>query len=119
MINEVTVQGSKDTTFHDFTISQEGMDISFSVGSYYRGGRELAKEFDITTITIDTPAEDVQLEIWLGADSAGVAEFMLCEAGSDLSALTYPTIDRLAWFTLPAGTTSLDVVEINVLKITA
>lgn len=115
MINEITVIGTKETSFHNFSIVQENMDISISPGVYWRGGAELASSVDSATITIDSPTEDVQLEVWL-CSSDGEAIIELLPSGENLAELSATPIDRIAWFTVPAGMTTLDGVEINVIR---
>lgn len=117
MINSILIQGSKETTWHDFEITQEGMDITLLPGSYWRGGTELAIIEAPTSITIDTPTEEAQLEIWLNGSGETVA-FEILLSGDPLSELAQQPIDRIAWLTVPAGVTTLDDVEVNIIKIT-
>lgn len=112
MINEIIVQGSSDTSFHNFSITQSVMDISISQGSYHQNGVEQVSNTDDISITFDTPTQDTDYEIWLCTDKIAILHKVV---GDEFGELTNQ-IDKLAWFTIPSGTTDLDSVEINVIR---
>jgi hypothetical protein len=113
MINEITVLGSKETTLHDFTLEQIGMDLVFSNGAYIQGNTERFTTETGATVTIPSPASDTHYEIWLS--NAGLAILSRLDS-EEFGEVTNP-IDRLVWFTVPALVVSLDNVEINFVKV--
>lgn len=110
MIEYLQVQGDRSTTWHDITVEQDGMTLTISEGSYWRGGGQLAELVAPTTIEIDTPVEDTQLEVWLTA----TGEFELIQPGGELPD---GAIDRIAWLTVPDEAVTLDDVPISVIQI--
>lgn len=87
MIQEHIVQGSKDTTLHNFTIDAEGMSVTIHPGSYYRAGVELYHlEEDVT---LDIPSSG-DYSIWLTNKGFKVVSMSQTVQGA---------IDLLAWLT--------------------
>ena len=112
MINEVVVQGSKDTTFHDFSMLQVGMEIYISTGSYHQNGIEQVVNEDEISIEFDLPTEDTWYEIWLCYDKISI----LTKVSGDEFGEMINQIDKIAWFMIPANATTLDGVEINIIR---
>ncbi|MBP1992554.1 hypothetical protein [Paenibacillus eucommiae] len=115
MINTIQVQGSLETSWHNFSLVQEAMDISISSGEYWRGGIRLATVEESTRILINSPEEDTQLEIWICSDGE-TAVIELYQSGDSLDELQYTPIDRLAWFSVLSGAVTMDDIEINVVQ---
>lgn len=113
MVNEITVLGSKETSLHDFTLEQIGMDLVFSGGSYIQDNTKRFTTETGATVTIPSPASDTHYEIWLS--EAGLAILNRLDS-EEFGEVTNP-IDRLAWFTVPANATTLTNVEINFVKV--
>lgn len=121
LINEININGDIQTTFHDFTITQTGMNISISNGSYYRGGNLLFHSDTGGTLTLSSSQyQDLYTEIWLATTGIEVLQ------GGDIVDVfennpipVANRIDRLGWLTIPMGSTSLDAVQIDVVKVVA
>jgi hypothetical protein len=111
MLNEIIVQGNESTTFHDFIFTQSGMNIEVSSGSYIQANAERFSTEGGATLSFDTPLEDTHYELWL--NDTGLV--VLSRTNGEFAEVANP-IDRLAWFTIPAGAISLDDVEINVIR---
>jgi hypothetical protein len=111
MLNEITVQGNKSTTLHDFLFLQSGMNIEVSNGSYIQANAERFSTEGGVTLSFNTPLEDTHHELWL-SDTGLV---VLSRTNGEFAEVVNP-IDRLAWFTIPANATTLDNVEINVIR---
>lgn len=111
MIIKHTIQGSLDTTLHDFEIHTESMDL-FVLGTHYtnRNQKLIEHEKDIPIqISIEKTTKDTWYEIWLTTDGVTVLSRAPKESFEDIE----NPIDRLAWFKVPANTTTLDDIEIN------
>jgi hypothetical protein len=113
MIKTHNVIGSKETTFHDFTIESSGMDITISKGNYTQANVDRFKTDAGATVALPTPLADTHYELWL--NDAGLNVLNRTD-GQEFGAVSNP-IDRLAWFTVPANVISLDDVEINVMVV--
>lgn len=115
MINEAIVKGSKETTLHTFSVSQKGMDIIITPGAYYRGGKKFFESREGGVISIPLTDEPLEYEIWLGKEGIYVYSHIVGESyePKNLDDL----YDRLCWFNLSESDTSLDDVEITVLKV--
>jgi hypothetical protein len=109
MINEIVLEygGTK----HTFEITQNGMDIVFTSGKYEVDGNDFFTTETGVTLSFNTPLEDTHYELWL--NDTGLV--VLTRTDGEFAEVTNP-IDRLAWFTIPAGAISLDDVEINVIR---
>lgn len=112
MIIENVVQGSLETNLHSFTFASEGMNLIMSAGSYVQMLAIKATEDESTTIPLDTPEEDTHYEVWL----SGSELCILTRTDSTAFGEVVNPIDKLAWFTIPSGATSLDDVEINTIR---
>lgn len=111
MIKKHIIQGSKDTTLHDFKIYTEGMDL-FICGTHYTNQNEKLLEHEDgvpVQVSILESKKDTWYEIWLTADGINVLSRTQNESFGTLE----NPIDRLAWFKVPANTTTLDDIEIN------
>jgi hypothetical protein len=113
MINEITVLGSRSKTLHDFTLEHVGMDLTFSSGSYVQGNTEKFTTDLGATVNIPSPTSDTHYEVWLN----DVGLVILSRSGADEFGVVVNPIDKLAWFTVPANTTTLDDVEITFRKL--
>jgi hypothetical protein len=111
MLNEIIVKGNESTTFHNFKFAQTGMDLGISAGSYIQANVERFSTEEGATLSFDTPLEDTHYELWL--NDTGLV--VLSRTDGEFAEVTN-RIDRLAWFTIPAGAISLDDVEINVIR---
>lgn len=114
MIIEHKVNGNKNSTFHSFILSQTNMNITVSKGEYYRAGQTLVSSSSPTSIDIPVPTEDAQYEIWLTTEGIHI---YVAPANQPIDIDdTSILIDKLAWFIVPNGTTSLDNIEVNALR---
>lgn len=113
MINEIKINGSKSTTYHDFTFSTNGMNLVISGGTYYQNNNVVYTDANGGSIAIPT-SPDMTYEICLMAsDEVHVLQY----SNPDDAIKFYENnnvIDLLAWFTVPVNTTTLDNVQINV-----
>lgn len=110
MITEHIVHGSNETTFHDFSISTEGMTIIVSPGEYYRAD-SLAFSKNVPT-TFEIPAENKNYQICITEN--GIVLFSYTD---EIGYVIVPgLIDTLAWFKLN-GETDLANVEIHFVKL--
>lgn len=112
MINEIIINGSKETTFFDFTFTASGMNIAVSPGTYYKNGQTVFTDVNGGTITIPTTA-NMNYDICLLETGISVVQYAL---GDDPTSYydSNSIIDMLAWLTVPENTTTLDNVQINV-----
>jgi hypothetical protein len=115
MINEITVLGSKETTLHDFTLEQTSMDLVFSHGSYIQDNTERFTTEIGATVTIPSPASDTYYEVYL--NDVGLVVVNCPPNDRELLGDVTNSLIRLAYFTLPANTTTLDDVEISFVKV--
>jgi hypothetical protein len=111
MLKEIIVKGNESSTIHNFLFTQSGMDITISEGSYIQANEERFNTEGGATLSFDTPLEDTHYELWL--NDTGLV--VLSRTNGEFAEVVNP-IDRLAWFTIPAGAISLDDVEINVIR---
>lgn len=114
MIIERNVNGNKKTSYHNFILSQIGMTISISKGEYYRGDQTLLSSDMGTSFDVPVPTEDADYQVWLTTEGVHV---YVSPANQPVNT-DDPTklIDKIAWFTVPSGTTSLDNVQVNALR---
>jgi hypothetical protein len=112
MVIEHICNGNKQTTLHTFVLSQNGMAINVSPGTYTQ--QNITKYTTATgaTLTLSPPAAQTYYEIWL--NNVGLVVLSRTD-GQQFGSITNP-IDRLAWFAVPANTTTLDAVNIDVVK---
>jgi hypothetical protein len=113
MINEITVLGSKETTLHDFTLEQNGMDLIFSHGSYIQDNTERFTTETGATVSIPSPASDTYYEVWLSEAGLTILSRLDSEEFGEFTG----GLIKLAWFTVPALAISLDNVEISFVKV--
>jgi hypothetical protein len=117
MIKENIVIGDINTTFHDFTFYQNGMNITISSGSYTSNGLSLAGLLDEGTVNIPVNMyQDVDYEIWLTTNGIEVLQGKFLDIWTNNPIAEGDRIDRLCWFTVPKATKILDDVEINVIR---
>ena len=110
MIVENVVKGSLETTLHNFTFASEGMNLILSAGSCVQKMAIKLTEHETTIIPLEVPDEDTHYEVWLTDSGLCILNW----TDSTLFGEVVEPIDKIAWFTLPAGALSLDNVEINV-----
>jgi hypothetical protein len=113
LIQEIIVKGSKSTTFHDFTITTNGLNLILSKGHYVLNNVERIKSDIDVTITLDSPTEDTHYEVWLSETGLQV----LSRTDSENFDVVNNPIDRLLWFTISANETDLNNTEINFVKV--
>lgn len=112
MIVEHICKGNKSTTLHNFVWSQTGMTVGITSGTYTQQNVVLYSSTTGANVTIPTPTVQTYYEIWLS--NSGLAVLSRTD-GQQFGPVTNP-IDRLAWFTVPANTTTLDNVNIDVVR---
>lgn len=108
MIVEHIVQGSKNTSVHDFEISINAMKITASPGSYFQNGELKFTVPSESVFTVDSLVSDATYDLWVTSSGLKLLQ--------DSSNLPDGAIDRLAWFTVPANTTDLSNIEVNIVK---
>jgi hypothetical protein len=115
LIIEHTIKGSKDTSFHDFQISVLGMVLTLSNGSYFRGGQEVFKDIENTTVTIPSSTDLIYYEFWITTDGLCI---LTRKENEDFpyEQLTNQ-IDRICWFSVPANCTDLSTIDFNIIKV--
>jgi hypothetical protein len=106
------VIGSKETSFHTFEIETSSLDIVISAGEYNQAGSQRFLSETGAAVSIPSPSAQTYYEVWL-ADSGLVVIYE--DDVTEYAEVPNP-IDRLAWFTVPANATSLDKVEIHVMR---
>lgn len=110
MIKQNIINGSLETTLHDFKIHTKSMDLFISGTHYTNQGNVLIEhDGEEIEINIPTPTKHTSYEIWLTTDGVSVLSKL---DGDEFGELVNP-IDRLAWFKVPANCTNLDEIEIN------
>lgn len=112
MVVEHICKGSNGTTFHTFVITQTGMTLNVTAGKYTQQNVDKYKSDTGATVTVPTPMVQTYYEIWL--NNAGLVALSHTD-GQQFGTVTNP-IDCLAWFTIPANTTTLDAVTIDVVR---
>lgn len=112
MIIEHTCKGSKATTFHNLVITQSVMTLTVSPGTYTQQGTEKYTSTTGATVTIPAPTVQTYYELWLS--NAGLVVLSRTD-GQQFGTVTNP-IDRLAWFTVPANTITLDSINIDTVR---
>lgn len=115
MIKEQNVIGSDLTVYHTFTYTQTGMTLAVSVGSYYEAGVATATCTTETDITFPTSAQDMMYTVYLADDNNFYVTSW--QVGEMEPPHTFTMIDRMAWLTIPANSTTLDNVDVNVLVV--
>ena len=115
MIIENVVKGSLETTLHSFTFASEGMNLIMSAGSYVQMMAMKVTESDSTIIPIVVPSEDTHYEVWLTASGLTI----LTRTDITEFGVVVDPVDKLAWFTVTAGTSLLDGIEINTIRMEA
>jgi hypothetical protein len=113
MVNEHVVLGSKSTSCHSFGLTTEGLSVHLTAGEYHNNGEVKVSSTEDLVIEIPVSSLDTDYEIWLESDSVSV---LARSAGEQYGELTSP-VDRIAWFTVPANSTTLDTVEVNFVKV--
>jgi hypothetical protein len=114
MIIEHTVIGGDDSVYHDFSYTQSGMTLTVSAGSYYEGGKASVTADAPTDIAFPVSTNDTQYTVYLTTNGFYVTQWVL---GSAFQQDIPNVVDRLAWLIIPAGTTTLDNINIDVLKV--
>lgn len=112
MIVEHVVEGLKETSLHDFVVTQTGLDITVTAGTYTRANVEKCTFTMGATVTVTPPVVTTHYEVWVTKTGVSV----LSHADGQIFGSVSSPIDRLAWFTIPGGVTSLDSVEIHVVR---
>ena len=115
MIIENVVKGSLETTLHSFTFATEEMNLIMSAGSYVQMMAMKITESDSTIIPIAVLNEDTHYEVWLTTSGLTI----LTRTDTTEFGVVVEPIDKLAWFTVTAGTSLLDGVEINSIRMEA
>jgi hypothetical protein len=115
MIIEHIVQGSKQTSFHDFNVSTYNMILSISKGSYYRAGVKIFNGDTVANITIPIQTELTNYEVWL--TSNGLSILTRTENENFAYDQLINQIDRLAWFDVPTNCTNLNNTDIHFVKV--
>ena len=100
MITELIVRGSRETSFHDYTLVVVERTLTFSTGSYFRNGVEQFKS--TTESTINLPSEGY-FDVWLTEDG-----FVVSDGNQEI----VNPIDRLAWVTATVEETNVHFVKI-------
>jgi hypothetical protein len=113
MIKELIIEGSKNTTFHNFTVTTNGMNLTISKGSYFTNNVERIKSDTDVTITLDSPMENTHYEIWLSEIGVQV----MSRTESENFDVVEKPIDRLLWFTVFANETDFNNSEIHFVKV--
>ncbi|WP_209121501.1 hypothetical protein [Alkalihalobacillus sp. BA299] len=113
MIIEHIVEGSQNTSLHDFQISINGLDLMISGGSYYQAGQEKFVSSEEATIQIPSPTELTHYTLWLTESGINV----LARTDKEEYTEVLNPVDRLAWFSIPANETDLNNVDIHFVKV--
>jgi hypothetical protein len=113
MIVEHVVQGTKENSFHDFNITIEGMNLIISSGSYYQAGQEKINSDTDTLISIPSPNEETNYEVWLTTDGLQV---LTRTQNENFDIVDNPLL-KLNWFSLQPNETDLNNAEIHFLKV--
>nr|WP_309101691.1 hypothetical protein [Fredinandcohnia onubensis] len=113
MITEHIVEGSKATSFHDFRITTNGMNLIVTNGSYFRGGNEIFSGTNDAIIQIPSPSQLTHYEIWLTETGLVALE----RTDTQVFNVVENPIDRLAWFSVPENCTNLEKGEIYLVKV--
>lgn len=99
---EHIVEGSIDTSMHDFEVSINGLEITVSPGRYYQNGNIRYSVVDNTHLMVDRE---------------GYQELWLTESGFKLiygNEMVEKSIDRLMWFT----SSGLELEDVHFVKVT-
>jgi hypothetical protein len=112
---ESNITGSKETAWHDFTITQSGMDLIFSTGSFYLGGVERYLADLEQTYTVPSPTVDTMYRVYITEGGVSIMESPSLDQ-FDYSSLVNP-LTLLAEFLVLANVTTLDNVEVTLLKV--
>lgn len=91
------------------------MTLAISAGSFYEAGVATATCDTETDITFPSSTQDMMYTVYLANDSNFYVTSWL--VGEWEPPHTFTMIDRMAWLTIPASTTTLDNVDINVLVV--
>jgi hypothetical protein len=112
LIIEHKVQGSVSLQC-TFTIAVEGMNVILSQGKYVLKDEILISSAEEVKIPITSEKVPLNYELWLVQDGV----FLRCAGPSEFAPKVENPIDKLAWFTVPPGTTNLTSVDINLLRV--
>nr|WP_309099059.1 hypothetical protein [Fredinandcohnia onubensis] len=113
MIKEHIVEGSKDTSFHDFVITTNGMNLIVTNGSYFRRGNKIFSGINDALIQIPSPSQLTHYELWVTETGLVLKERTDTQVFDEVE----NPIDRLAWFSVPENCTSLEDVEVIFVKV--
>lgn len=114
MIIEHIVNGSESTTFHDFSVVTSGMDLIISSGKYYRENQILFQDDFGGSITVPNGVKKYEI-VLITNNEISVVQY------SDIDELiqfyeSTKFIDKIAWFEINEEVSSLDDVEVHVIK---
>jgi hypothetical protein len=115
LINEIIIKGSKETTFHDFAVTTSCMNVQISPGEYWRSNQILFSDAAGGSIVIPTTS-NMNYDVCLMTNGE---THVLQYSDVDDAIAFYENggvIDKIAWFTVGENVTSLDDIQINVVK---
>lgn len=122
MISKHIVEGSLDTTLHDFQITSENMILKIE-GTYYTiKNVELFSNYVIDAEGVKTPLEGATIDIVAGNEyqiyltSNGI-EVLYKSANQEYGQREGELVEKLAWFSVPSDAITLDTVDINVVEV--
>ncbi|PLR84664.1 hypothetical protein CVD25_01115 [Bacillus canaveralius] len=109
MITEHVVQGSKETSLHNFELTFDGLEIVVSPGEFYQAGEVVISTEEETLLTVDGP---MHYEVWISKEGIRLYSYT-----DEQGYVIVPNpVDRLAWFSLAANQ-NLNETDIHVLKV--
>lgn len=115
MIVNHSIEGSKDTSFHDFKLSVNGLVLSISDGSYYQAD-EILYHSDLSFFqNIPMPTQLTEYEIWL--TKIGFVILSNSDNGNISTDNLSSIIDKLVWFSVPANCTDLSTIDVHFIDI--
>jgi hypothetical protein len=112
MMIEHIVKGSADSTLCTFLMSAQGMDIQVSKGSFIQGGKEFFAGVG-ASFTVPVSAEDLHYAVYLTTTGITVDVWSPSEVPSSIENL----LTQLGWFFVPKNTTSLEAIDIHIVKV--
>jgi len=115
VIQEHIVKGTVATTLHTFVFKQEGMQIEISPGIYWQAGKKLFEDSEGGVIPFPVFEVESRCEVWLAKKGIHVF-FGDTDKWLEKDFEGDEPIDRLCWFDAPAGTSSLDSIVVNVVR---
>lgn len=112
MINEHVSNGSKETTLSTFGVTVDTMNLVISAGEYYQANQKLVESQGVT-IPIPVSDESLNYDIYLTKTGLIVNVRADDECPSEIADL----LMTLAWLRVPSNVSTLDAVEVNVVKV--